>query len=108
MVDTLGYSIAEFPVRILRIPAGKQSCSPRDCWPRCCSPTALAPGRQERSGRAVPWKTSGVTLLQPHQVRQLDRVLDQIDVPSRPRPPGTAACSANSRTPPSSALSMEH
>ena len=58
MVDTRDYAIAEFPVRILRIPAAEAE----QFTPAVLAALLFADGSGTRgpgqSVRAVPWKTS--------------------------------------------------
>ena len=53
MIDHEGYAIAEYPVRILRIPGTRQNSSPRGCSRRCCSPTGRADAPRARSVRRI-------------------------------------------------------
>lgn len=75
IVDTLGYSIAEFPVRILRIPAREAELF----TPRLLAALLFADGSGTRAEGAVraarALEDQRLPLLQPHQVRQIDRVL---------------------------------
>ena len=49
MIDHDGYSIAEYPVRILRIPGRRRNSSLRGCSRRCCSPAGQADAPRVRS-----------------------------------------------------------
>jgi hypothetical protein len=78
-VDTRGYSIAEFPVRILRIPAAEAD----QFTPRVLAALLFADGSGIRAAGAVragrPLEDQRVLVLPPAQVRQLDRLLAEID-----------------------------
>jgi len=79
MVDTRGYAIAEFPVRILRIPAAEAE----QFTPRVLAALLFADGTGTRAAGAVrPGRSlehRRVTVLPPDQVRHLDRLLGEID-----------------------------
>jgi hypothetical protein len=79
MVDVRGYAIAEFPVRILRIPAAEAE----QFTPRVLAALLFADGSGTRAAGAVRAGRSlddqRVTVLPPDQVRHLDRLLGEID-----------------------------
>jgi len=79
MVDTHGYSIAEFPVRILRIPEAETE----QFTPRVLAALLFADGSGTRAAGAVragrALEDHRVLLLPPAEVRRLDRLLAEID-----------------------------
>jgi hypothetical protein len=79
MVDTNGYSIAEFRVRILRIPAAEAE----QFTPAVLAALLFADGSGTRATGAVragrSLEDQRVTMLPPDQVRRLDRMLKEID-----------------------------
>ncbi len=79
MVDIRGYAIAEFPVRILRIPAAETD----QFTPWVLAALLFADGSGTRAAGAVRTGRSledqRVTVLPPDQVRHLDRLLSEID-----------------------------
>ena len=79
MVDKHGYAIAEFPVRILRIPAAETE----QFTPRVLAALLFAGGSGTRAAGAVragrALEDHRVLLLPPVQVRRLDQLLAEID-----------------------------
>jgi hypothetical protein len=78
MVDTHGYAIAEFPVRILRIPEAETE----QFTPRVLAALLFADGSGTRAAGAVragrALEDHRVPLLPPAQVRRLDQLLAEI------------------------------
>jgi hypothetical protein len=79
MVDTRGYAIAEFPVRILRIPAAESE----QFTPRILAALLFADGSSTRAAGAVragrSLEDQRVTVLPPDQVRRLDWLLAEVE-----------------------------
>ena len=79
MVDTRGYAIAEFPVRILRIPAAEAE----QFTPAVLAALLFADGSGVRAPGAVragrSLEDQHVAVLPPDQVRHLDRLINKID-----------------------------
>lgn len=79
MIDTRGYAIAEFPVRILRIPAAEAE----QFTPAILAALLFADGSGTRAAGAIRASRSledqRVIVLPPDQVRSLDRLLGEID-----------------------------
>jgi hypothetical protein len=79
MVDARGYAIAEFPVRILRIPAAEAE----QFTPAVLAALLFADGGSTRVAGAVragrSLEDQRVIVLPPDQVRSLDRLLGEID-----------------------------
>jgi hypothetical protein len=79
MVDTRGYAIAEFPVRILRIPDAEAE----QFTPRVLAALLFADGTGTRAAGAVRTGRSledqRVTVLPPDQVHRLDGLLSEIE-----------------------------
>ena len=79
MVDRDGFSIAEFPVRILRIPAAEAE----QFTPRVLAALLFADGSGTRAAGAVragrALEDQRVLLLPPDQVRRLDQLLAGIE-----------------------------
>jgi hypothetical protein len=79
MVDIHGYGIAEFPVRVLRIPAAEAA----QFTPRVLAALLFADGSGTRTTGAVRAGRSlddqRLRMLPPDQVRQLDRLLGEMD-----------------------------
>lgn len=78
MVDTDGYSIAEYGVRILRIPAKEQQFTPR-----VLAALLFADGSGNRVNGAIrtsrPLEEQRLPLLEAEQVRHLDQFLVELD-----------------------------
>ena len=75
MVDNHGYAIAEFPVRILRIPAAEiEQFTPRVLAALLSADAATRPAGGNRS-----LEEQRVLLLTPAEVRRLDQLLAEID-----------------------------
>jgi hypothetical protein len=79
MVDRDGFSIAEFPVRILRVPAAEAE----QFTPRVLATLLFADGSGDRAAGAVrssrALEDQRVLLLPPDQVRRLDQLLTEIE-----------------------------
>jgi hypothetical protein len=79
MVDTRGYAIAEFPVRILRIPAAETE----QFTPAVLAALLFADGSGTRTAGAIRAGRSlehqRLIVLPPDQVRSLDRLLGEIE-----------------------------
>jgi hypothetical protein len=79
MVDTHGYGVAQFPVRVLRIPAAEAA----QFTPRVLAALLFADGSGTRTAGAVRAGRSleyqRLRMLPPDQVRQLDRLLGDMD-----------------------------
>ncbi len=79
MVDRDGFSIAEFPVRILRVPAAEAE----QFTPRVLAALLFADGSGTRAAGAVragrTLEDQRVLLLPPDQVRRLDQLLTGIE-----------------------------
>ena len=79
IVDTRGYSVAEFPVRILRIPAGEAELF----TPHLLAALLFADGSGTRAEGAVraarALEDQQLPLLRPDQVRQIDQVLSRTE-----------------------------
>jgi hypothetical protein len=78
MVDRHGYAIAEFPIRILRIPAAETE----QFTPEVLAALLFADGSASRASGAVragrALEDHRVLLLPPERVRALDRLLAQV------------------------------
>jgi hypothetical protein len=83
MVDTRDYAIAEFPVRILRIPAAEAE----QFTPAVLAALLFADGSGIRAAGAIRAARSledqRVIVLPPDQIRSLDRLLGEIDACTR-------------------------
>jgi hypothetical protein len=83
MVDTRDYAIAEFPVRILRIPAAEAE----QFTPAVLAALLFADGSGTRAAGAIragrSLEDQRVIMLPPDQVRSLDRLLGEIDACTR-------------------------
>ena len=79
MVDTRDYAIAEFPVRILRIPAAEAA----QFTPRVLAALLFADGSGTRTAGAVragrSLEDQRLTVLPPDQVPHLDLLLGEIE-----------------------------
>jgi hypothetical protein len=79
MVDTRGYGIAEFPVRILRIPAAETE----QFTPAVLAALLFADGSGNRAAGAIRAGRSlehqRLIVLPPDQVRSLDQLLGEIE-----------------------------
>ena len=107
MIDQDGLSIAEFPVRILRIPAAEAE----QFTPRVLAALLFADGSGTRAAGAVRGSPPGGPASAPAAARPRSAASTasrRDRSPPRPRPGGNSTCSTNCRRPPSAASSMEH